>query len=165
MMSSARNKSRQMIQRMIMKRVAGYSTISVLLLAAVLGLVLIGGCARSETATPTQEGQGQIFRNVTPTQAATLIREEDDLVVLDVRTPEEFSQERIENAINVDYYSNTFKDDLNRLDKAATYLLYCRTRNRSSAALSIMKSLEFQEVHHLLGGIDRWKQEGLPTVR
>jgi rhodanese-related sulfurtransferase len=131
----------------------------------VLGLALIGGCARSETATPTQGGQNQVFRNVTPAQASALTKEEANLVVLDVRTPEEFAQERIENAINLDYYSDTFRDDLDKLDKEAKYLLYCRTSNRSGNAFSIMKSLEFQEVHHLLGGIVRWKQEGLPTVR
>jgi len=154
-----------MTRRIAAKRVAKHPSKLLLLLPAVLGLVLIGGCARSETATPSQEGQGQVFRNVTPAQASALTKEEGDLVVLDVRTPEEFAQERIENAINVDYYSDTFRDDLDRLDKEAKYLLYCRTSNRSGNALSIMKSLEFQEVHHLLGGIVRWKQEGLPTVR
>jgi len=154
-----------MIQRITAKQVTKHPFILLLLLISVLGLVLIGACARSETATPSQEGQSQVFRNVTPAEASALTKEEDDLVVLDVRTPEEFTQERIKNAINVDYYSDTFRDDLDKLDKEAKYLLYCRTSRRSGSALSIMKSLEFQEVHHLLGGIERWKQEGLPTVR
>ena len=151
-----------MTRRITVKQVVG---LPMLLLTALMGLALIGGCAQSETATPTQGVQGQVFRNVTPAQASALTKEWGDLVVLDVRTPEEFAQERIENAINVDYYSNTFKDDLDKLDKEARYLLYCRTSNRSGSALSTMKSLDFQEVHHLLGGIERWKQEGLPTVR
>lgn len=165
MMSSVRSKSRQMIQRMTAKRVTGYPAMLLLLLPAVLGLVLISGCAQNEIATLIKEGQAQVFSNVTPAQAATLIKEQNGLVVLDVRTPEEFSQERIENAIDVNYYSDTFKDELDRLDKEAKYLVYCRTSRRSSAALSIMKSLEFMEVHNLMGGIDRWRQDGLPTVQ
>jgi len=50
-----------------------------------------------------------------------------DFVILDVRTPAEFADEHIENAINLDYYSETFRDDLNKLDKTKTYLIYCRT--------------------------------------
>ncbi len=69
----------------------------------------------------------------------------------------------IENAINLNYYSKTFKDELSELDKSKTYLIYCRSGRRSGIALDIMKELGFTEVYNILGGITQWEAEGLPT--
>jgi len=79
---------------------------------------------------PQTETQIQVARNIRVKDAYTLIQKNKgnpDFVILDVRTPAEFADEHIENAINLDYYSETFRDDLNKLDKTKTYLIYCRT--------------------------------------
>ena len=105
-----------------------------------IGVVVTGGCVGSETATPNQETPTQIIKNITPQETFTLIQDNQnspDVVILDVRTPEEFAKEHIENAINLDYYSQTFRDELNNLDKDKTYLIYCRSGNRSGKALDI----------------------------
>ena len=134
----------------------------VLTVLLIIGAVLTGGCA------PAQEAPTQIIENVTPQEAFTLIQDNKnnpDFVIIDVRTPEEFAQEHIENAINIDYYSETFRDELNNLDKNKNYLIYCRSGNRSGSALNIMAELNFREAYNMRGGINEWKAEGLPTTK
>ena len=127
------------------------------------GAVLTGGCAGKETETPVQ-----IIEDITPQEAFTLILENQDnpdFVIIDVRTPEEFAEGHIEDAINLDYYSETFRDELNTLDKNKTYLIYCRSGKRSGDALDIITELNFGEVYNMSGGIIQWKAEGFPTTK
>ena len=82
-----------------------------------------------------------------------------------MRTPEEFAAGHIENAINIDFRSEGFEDSINELDKNKTYLVYCRTANRSRSAVNIMEELDFNEIYHMLGGIVQWEAEGLPIAK
>jgi rhodanese-related sulfurtransferase len=82
-----------------------------------------------------------------------------------VRTPDEFAEEHIENATNIDFYSETFRDMLNTLDKNKTYLIYCRSGARSGSTLDIMAELNFEEVYNMSGGMIEWNAEGLPTTK
>ncbi len=125
----------------------------------VFSFAVIVGCGGNATETPTQ-----IIEDITPQEAFTLIQNNPDFVILDVRTPEEFAEEYIENAINLDYYSEAFRDELDKLDKNKTYIIYCRSGSRSGNALTIMDELNFGEVYNVLGGINSWKAEGLPTT-
>ena len=100
----------------------------VLTVLLIIGVVLTGGCA------PAQETPTRVIENVTPQEAFTLIQENQnnpEFVILDVRTPEEFAEGHIGNALIIDYYSETFRDDVNKLDKDKPYLIYCRSGNRS----------------------------------
>src|SRR5665648_47587 len=142
--------------------------ISVFLGALILAVLLTSGCIQTKTNPVKSETQIQIIENITPEGAYILTQENKDnpnFVIIDVRTPEEFLGEHIENAVNLDYYSDTFRDDLDKLDKNKTYLIYCRSGRRSENALNIMKELDFKEVYNMLGGITKWKSEGLPTTR
>ncbi len=103
-----------------------------------------------------------------PGEAQSLIRENDgnrDFVVLDVRTPGEFAQGHIEGAVLVDYRSPGFREKIAGLDRSKTYLVYCRTGNRSGQAWKLMRELGFRNTYHLEGGIKRWIEDGLPAVR
>ena len=125
----------------------------------VIGVVLTGGCALDETAT---------IEDITPQEAFTLIQNNQnnpDFVIIDVRTQGEFDGEHIENATNIDFYSEAFRDELNKLDKNKTYLIYCRVGGRSRSALDIMAELNFKEAYNLSGGINLWKTEGFPTIK
>ena len=142
--------------------------ISVFLGALIIGVLLTSGCIQTKTNTAKSETQIQIIENITPEEAYILIQENKDnpnFVILDVRTPEEFLGEYIENAVNLDYYSDTFRNDLDKLDKNKTYLIYCRSGRRSENALNIMKELDFREVYNMLGGVVKWKSEELPTTK
>lgn len=87
-----------------------------------------------------------------------------ELVVLDVRTPEEFAAGHLEGAIMIDFYSPDFATDIAELDRDVPYLLYCRSGNRSSQARALMADLGFSDVADLDGGIQAWAAAGLPTI-
>ena len=126
--------------------------------------LLISGCINQENIGP----QTQIIEDVTLEEAFALIednRYNQDFIIIDVRTPEEYASGRIEKAINLDYYSETFADELDTLDKDKTYLIYCRSARRSGHALDMMAELGFVEVYNMLGGMVRWEAVGLPTVK
>jgi rhodanese-related sulfurtransferase len=146
----------------------GLKNLIVLTLSAslIIGVTLIAGCVRDETAT--LETSTQIIEDITPQEAFTLIQDSQnnpDFIIIDVRTRQELTDGHIENVINIDFYSETFRDELNNLDKNKKYLIYCRSGNRSGSALDIMAELNFEEVYNILGGILSWEAEGLPTVK
>ncbi|MFZ0441857.1 MAG: rhodanese-like domain-containing protein [Methanobacterium sp.] len=85
-------------------------------------------------------------------------------IILDVRTPEEYSEHHIDNAENIDYSSSTFKEELEKRDRNNKYLVYCRSGHRSSNAVKVMIKLGFTDIHNLSGGIRKWKKEDLPLV-
>ncbi len=140
-----------------------------LLVLLVIAVTLTLGCAKTSpeiTADITPQ-PSQIIADITTDQAFTLIQENQDnpdFFIIDVRTQAEFEQGHIENAINIDYYSDTFQDELNNLDKDKTYLVYCKVGGRSKDALAIMKELGFMEAYNMQGGIDQWKEDELPIT-
>jgi rhodanese-related sulfurtransferase len=114
-----------------------------------------------------QDAVGE-YPNLSPSEARELLGKRSGdprFVLLDVRTPKEFSEERIEGAVMVDYLSPSFRDEVAKLDREKMYLVYCRTGNRTKGALQVMRELGFRNVLHLAGGITKWKDAGLPTVR
>ncbi len=138
-------------------------TILVLSVALVIGVVLTGGCAGEAVETPTQ-----IIEDVTAQEAFTMIQNNQgnpDFAIIDVRTSEEFAEGHIENAINIDFRSETFRDEMDNLDKNRTYLIHCRSGNRSQNALNVMKELNFKKIYHMVGGMIEWTAEGLPTTK
>jgi rhodanese-related sulfurtransferase len=110
----------------------------------------------------------QVIKTIDPREAAGLIQQEQenaDFVILDLRTPPEFQQGRLQQAVLLDYYSKTFVDNLKQLDKNKIYLVYCRSGNRSGRALSIFEQLGFTRVYNMADGINGWIRAGLPVIR
>ena len=96
------------------------------------------------------------WKSISADEAKKLIAQKShyrDFCILDVRTPGEFSGGAIEGATNLDFYDSNFSQKLDVLDKDKTYLVYCRSGNRSKSALSAMKQLKFQRVYELDKGI------------
>jgi len=134
----------------------------------IIEVVLVGGCTGNETQTVTKTQitgtKTQIIEVVTPREAFNMIlnnRNNPDFVIIDIRTWEEFVEGFIEGAINIDYYSATFEDELDSIDKNKTYLIYCQRGNRSRVTLNAMEGLKFREVYDIKGGIEAWLAEGL----
>ncbi|MFZ3148441.1 MAG: rhodanese-like domain-containing protein [Methanothrix sp.] len=84
------------------------------------------------------------------------------LVILDVRTPQEYSSGHLNGSVNLDFRSPCFRDQIEKLDRNYAYLLYCRTGRRSAQAAMLMKSLGFRKLYNLTNGIEPWQREGLP---
>jgi rhodanese-related sulfurtransferase len=134
------------------------STVICLLLVT----VFLYGC------TIQTDSPNQIFEDVGVQEAFELIQDNQgnqSFVIIDIRTWAEFNEGHIENAVNIDFYSETFKEDLDKLDKNKIYFIYCRSGNRSGRAMPIMKELGFKEVYNLSVGIKKWIAEGLPVVK
>lgn len=91
-------------------------------------------------------------------------KDNPSFVILDVRTPVEFVDGHIENAVNTDFLSSDFREEANKLDKDKTYLIHCRSGRRSSQALAVMNELGFIEVYDM-GGIVEWGKKGYPTTK
>lgn len=101
--------------------------------------------------------------DLNPSEAKSLIASNEgnsDFEVLDVRTPEERNGGCIKNSLNIDFYGTSFQDEISKLDKSKTYLVYCRSGRRSGESMKLMESLGFENVYNLDGGIGGWVAEG-----
>lgn len=91
-------------------------------------------------------------------QARHLLAQNDNLIVLDVRTKGEYKRGHIEGAVRNNYFSTKFKKRLRALDKAQPYLVHCKSGHRSKRVVKIMRKEGFQNIYHLDGGYDAWKK-------
>src|SRR5690606_12269678 len=83
-----------------------------------------------------------------------------DIIVLDVRTGEEYKSGHLEGAVNIDVLdSTTFHNQIENLDKDKTYLVYCRSGKRSANAANIMNQKGFANVFNMKGGILAWEKK------
>ena len=88
------------------------------------------------------------------------LEEDNNSIVLDVRTQEEIDLGIIPNSIHIDIYKGQgFIDEIEQLDKTKTYYVYCRSGNRSGQACAIMSQLGFNTAYNLLGGFNEWDGE------
>lgn len=121
----------------------------------VIGVALtVAGCSSSAVQLET----------VSPQEAAEVIADTPQVVVLDIRTPEELQSGFISDAVNIDFYEPDFAAQLDLLPKDVPYVVYCRSGNRSGQAMSIFDELGFTEVTEIGGGIVEWTAQGLPVV-
>jgi rhodanese-related sulfurtransferase len=86
------------------------------------------------------------------------------LVVLDVRTPEEFAAGHLDGAVMIDFQSPSFAADVVALGEDTPVFVYCRSGNRSAQAVAAMVQLGFTDLTELDGGIVAWEAAGLPLV-
>src|SRR5947209_5511878 len=77
-----------------------------------------------------------------------------NLVIVDIRTPEEFKSFHIAGATNIDFHGADFEQRINSLDKSKNYLVHCASGGRSTQSLKIFQKHDFQSVYHLDGGIN-----------
>ncbi len=102
---------------------------------------------------------------ISPKVFSEKIKATKDPVVLDVRTPEEFAEGYIPNALNLDFYEPDFKTQVAKLNKEQTYFVYCKAGGRSASAADIMRKEGFKNVIDLDGGITAWEEAKLPIVK
>ncbi len=113
--------------------------------------------------TGIEQNQANPFANLNADQAKELI-DKGEVVVLDVRTNREFQSGHIEGAEHMDFYGEDFTSKLEDLPKDKRYLVYCASGNRSGQAVAMMKKMNFEEAHNMLGGIGAWSRS-YKTVR
>ena len=84
----------------------------------------------------------------------------NDAILLDVRTKDEFNSGYIENSLNIDYFSDEFSINVDKLDKNIPIILYCRSGRRSGLSANKIKKLGFKEIYNLEGGVLEWIEQG-----
>ena len=87
----------------------------------------------------------------------SMIEVNDNEIIIDVRTPAETEKGMIVGAININIGSDTFKEEVGKLDKNQPIFVYCHAGGRSSKAMGILKGMGFTEVYSLLGGYSGWE--------
>ncbi|AOC95793.1 MULTISPECIES: rhodanese-like domain-containing protein [Flavobacterium] len=88
------------------------------------------------------------------------LQADENAVILDVRTEDEFNDGYIENALNIDINKGqAFIYEIEELDKNKNYYVYCRSGARSAKACQIMNELGIENAYNLLGGILDWEGE------
>ena len=88
----------------------------------------------------------------------------EKVVVLDVRTPEEYAEGHIEGAVNIDFRNPDFSKNIDAIDKSKKYEVYCHSGKRSMAAVKIMNAKNLNATN-VEGGIVEWQGKGNPTVK
>ena len=138
-----------------------------LLVLLVSGVVIMEGCI-------SEAIEAQISRcreeGILAQEAFSLIennKNNADFIIIDLRFPQDFEKEHIEGAINLDITSETFRDELDKLDRDKTYLIYgyCTCGGVGWNTLRTMEELGFKKVCNMWDGIEQWREEGLPTVK
>jgi len=116
-----------------------------------LSLLLLAGCA----APAEQEVS---YRQISMDEAITMMKEEKDYIILDVRTVEEFSDKHIPGAINVPNEAIGTENVPELPDKDQLILVYCRSGNRSKQASEKLAALGYTNIVEF-GGINDWPGE------
>lgn len=107
--------------------------------------------------------QGQNTKNVKTVDVKTFaekLNSTQNPQLLDVRTPEEFNGDHIENAANVNWNGDDFVAKANQYDKSKPIFVYCKVGGRSSQAAAKLAELGFTEVYNLDGGFMKWNAAG-----
>ena len=90
--------------------------------------------------------------------------QDSDYILVDVRTIEEYESGHIQDAVNFDFYSESFQKEILSLDKSSSIILYCRTQNRSTKTANYLKENGYKEITVLVGGITSWVKNGNDLV-
>ena len=91
-----------------------------------------------------------------------LLNQNDNIILLDVRTKEEVLENKIKNSINLDFYSEDFNESILNLDKSNIYYVYCRSGRRSLNTVEFMRKYGYKESYNIDGGIIKWSDLKIP---
>ncbi len=93
------------------------------------------------------------------------LKNDNKAVLIDVRTPEEFNKGHLRNALNVNWFDENFEKNLKIFSKDLPVYVYCLSGGRSSQANEKIKSMGFENVFELEGGILEWRKNNLPESK
>lgn len=122
--------------------------------------------------TAQKEDNMSGYNNVNVKEASEMVKE-DDIFILDVRTPSEFNSSHLKgatlipltNTIGLNLKSDQLLETrIDEVPKNKKVLVYCRTGRRSEAASKMLANAGYLEIYNMVGGINAWKDEGFPVV-
>lgn len=89
----------------------------------------------------------------------------ENYILVDVRTSEEYVDGHLEGALNINYFSATFSEDIAKLGLEMPVLVYCQSGNRSRKSMKTMYNMGFKEVKNLIGGYKGWVSENNSIIK
>jgi len=109
--------------------------------------------------------EAQTIRKLDPQNFEKQLKESKDPILVDVRTPGEYAQGHLANAVLIDIYSDDFKSRVGKLDKTKPVFVYCKAGSRSGAAVGVFTEMGFKEIYDLSGGITAWQRASKPIEK
>lgn len=123
------------------------------IVALATGALMLSGCSSSSGSVTSMD-----------VPSFSMKTQEAGVITLDVRTRGEFNQGHIAGAINIDVESDTFQNEVSKLDKTKSYAVYCQSGRRSAIAADEMKKLGFEHLFNLSNGMNDWMSQGMGVV-
>lgn len=122
-----------------------------------LFILFFAGCTSTSTSqSTTSDQQKPAVKNIQQDEFLKLTKD-PNTVVIDVRTPGEVAEGYIAGTkYFIDLNGGNFANEIQKLDKSKSYIVYCRSGGRSSKAASIMIENGFTKVYNLTGGVMNW---------
>lgn len=117
-----------------------------------LGILLFSSCSESQVDAVADNGGHQVV----DAKLFQSMLDDTDIQLVDVRTAGEYNGGTIGEAINIDFTSPDFKQQIAQLDKTKKTLIFCQSGGRSGRAGAIMEELGFETVIDLSGGYGSW---------
>ena len=121
--------------------------------------------AEDAPKAPPAAAPASAIKNVTVDEAEKLLQVQKDIVVIDVRTADEFAAGHIAGAKNIDIMAADFAKQIAALDKDKTYLLHCAAGGRSGRACKVPEVLQLKGVYHMNQGFGAWEKAGKPVEK
>ena len=131
---------------------------------ALLGALLLStfsGCVTKKFNTGNQgvKEQDEPYINISAEDMGSMISD-TSIIIIDVRTPSEWQSGYIAGTdMFIDFNAVDFDEQISKLDNSDTYIIYCRSGNRSSKACDALSKKGFTKLYNLSGGINKWKGE------
>lgn len=114
--------------------------------------------ASSASSETTAEAAPKGIQDVDVTAFKAKMQEEN-VVLLDVRTPAEVAAGKIEGALEINVLGDDFEQKIQNLEKDKTYLVYCKAGSRSARACKVMEKSGFTDLYNLKGGYTAWSAQ------
>ena len=129
---------------------------NILVIILAVTAIMISSCSDSQNKSG--------ISGLTASEFSDKINKTSSPVIVDVRTPSEFSKGHIQNAVNIDISNGDFENQINKLSKSGTVYVYCLSGSRTKAAIRKMQSDGFTDIYELSGGLMKWNSANLPLT-
>lgn len=129
-------------------------------LLSVLSISLLMLSCKGQTAP-----SGLINEDINTADFAAALDTVKNALLLDVRSDNEFVEQHLRGAVQLDFYGDDFEEKLAELDVNQPVLVYCRSGNRSGKTAKKLKELGVRRVYNLEGGILAWMHDNRPVQK
>ena|SRR5690554_2902425 len=139
-----------------------------LLFIGLLGVTCLLSCEKNTVSSEnsfSQKEETVVIRSVDSREAKELLEQEKDIVLLDVRTPDEFELGHLAGAKNMDFHASDFGQQLQDLNPDEKYMLYCAVGGRSGKTMQMMENLGFKQVYNVTEGFTELSSNGIPVEK